>query len=148
MPACRGLTPGTFMQVQAQWRQRWTFGSTKIHGTPADTRRKSNVIMTSKRCRDVVFDVIMTLSLRRVPVGAPLQGLTINAVININYFVIFRIKALNCASHSFLFILISLTYQSYWSCYDFRPVFILSIFRTTQLLNDFQICLICRNRVD
>ena len=35
-------------------------------GVPADTRRNNNVIMTSKRRR---FDVMMTLLLRRVPVG-------------------------------------------------------------------------------
>ena len=33
---------------------------------PVGTRRKNNVIMSRRR-----FDVIMTLSLRRVPVGLP-----------------------------------------------------------------------------
>ena len=38
--------------------------------SPAGTRRDNNVIMTSKRRRDVVFDVIMTLFLCRVSVGS------------------------------------------------------------------------------
>ena len=40
---------------------------------PADTRRKNNVIMTSKRRRDFFFDVKMTLLSRRVPVGGMQQ---------------------------------------------------------------------------
>ena len=38
-------------------------------GRPTGTRRNNNVIMTSKRRRNVVFDVIMTLFLRRVSTG-------------------------------------------------------------------------------
>ena len=37
-----------------------------MYAHPADTQRKKYVIMTSKRLR---FDVVMTLSLRRVLVG-------------------------------------------------------------------------------
>ena len=42
------------------------FQCIRVFRHPADTRRKNNVIMTSKRCR---FDVIMTLILPRAPVG-------------------------------------------------------------------------------
>ena len=44
----------------------WRLGETSY---PADTQRKNNVIMTPKRRRDVIFDVVMTLLMRRVPVG-------------------------------------------------------------------------------
>ena len=43
-----------------------------VEPNPADTWRNNNVIMTSKRRR---FDVIITLSLRHVPVGTGLLSI-------------------------------------------------------------------------
>ena len=58
---------------------------------PSGTWRNDNIIMTSKRRRDVVFGVIMTSLLRRVPVGAGcLQALHSSASTNYGYLIRFQ----------------------------------------------------------
>ena len=60
-PCFEGWRPGRDVTMQRRERSEL---HVVMHACPADTRRKNNVIITSKRRR---FDVIMTLFLRHVP---------------------------------------------------------------------------------
>ena len=82
-----GVFYGIYITLEYQlphWRLRtdYTMTTNKDVTNPVDTRRNYNVIMTSKRRRDVVltsqwrhFDVVKTSLLRHVPVGKPTGSL-------------------------------------------------------------------------
>ena len=53
----------TLVQMMSHMNQWWSIS----YKFPADSRRKNNIIMTSKRR----FDVMIALLLRRVPIGLP-----------------------------------------------------------------------------